>query len=67
MVIIKRNEMFEVSKCWKHAFVIFSANQGPGWSLSNRGDEVRMCRFKEIDFGLRNMICVAPKMDPKLN
>ena len=33
-------------------FVMFNANYGLGWFLSNRGDEVSMCHFKEIDLGL---------------
>ena len=35
--------------------ITFSANQWLGWSLSNRGDEVTMCHFKEIDFRLENI------------
>ena len=38
-------------------FVIFSANSGLGWSLSNKGDEVSMCHFKQMCFWLNN-ICL---------
>ena len=41
------------SKCRNSENMVFSvyrSNQGLGWSLSNRGDEISMCQFKEIDF-----------------
>ena len=56
-----KSEMFEnFEKCnsgsrdW--VFVIFTLNYGLICCFSNRGDEVSMCQFKEIDFGLRNNI-----------
>ena len=37
-------------------FVIFSLNQGLICSLSNGGDKVSMCHFKEIYLGLTKII-----------
>ena len=43
---------------------IFSASSGLGWSVSNRGDEVGVCHFDEIDFWLKKQIfnlgCTEP-------
>ena len=36
--------------------IIFDSNQELGWSLSDRGDEVSMCNFKELCFWLKSII-----------
>ena len=46
----------KVSDFRKHVFCYFRANQGLGWLLSDRGDEVSMCHFKEIASWLKNLI-----------
>ena len=43
---------FEIVNIW---FVIFRANWGLGWFLSDSGDEVSMCHFKKTDFWLKNI------------
>ena len=43
---------------FENMFVVtFRVNQGLGWFLSKRGDEVSMCDFKEVDILLKSIFC----------
>ena len=47
---------YQKRKRWKvrkHVSVTFSSNYGLIWCYSNRGHEVSMCNFKEIDSGCK--------------
>ena len=62
-------ENFECSISENMLFVIFSASLGLLCFVSNRGDEVSMCHFKEIALWLKNIFVWhrGPKIDLKMS
>ena len=65
----EKQQQQQQNKSWNFETIFYFLFSALGRSLSNRGDEISMCHFKEMSFGLKNIIFGrnGPKMNPQLN